>query len=131
MSNYLNRRDRLKWCYRIVEKEVSEYSFLSIIIMSDTKLKTREPLTTRQRSILVTFYNQNPYPSASERHQLVQLTGRTSKQIQDWFANRRVSQSIHYFSFNHFHSFPSVLIQNLSLLNQLLLHNLHFHHLQQ
>jgi len=69
---------------------------LSIIIMSDTKLKTREPLTTRQRSILITFYNQNPYPSASERHQLVQLTGRTSKQIQDWFANRRVSLSIHY-----------------------------------
>jgi hypothetical protein len=70
---------------------------LSIIIMSDTKLKTREPLTTRQRSILITFYNQNPYPSASERHQLVQLTGRTSKQIQDWFANRRVSLSIYYF----------------------------------
>jgi hypothetical protein len=69
----------------------------SITIMSNTKLKAREPLTSRQRSILVTFYDQNPYPSASERHQLVQITGRTSKQIQDWFANRRVSLSIHYF----------------------------------
>jgi hypothetical protein len=39
----------------------------------------------------MTFYNQNPYPSSTERHQLVQLTGRTLKQIQDWFANRRVS----------------------------------------
>lgn len=67
---------------------------LSIIIMSNTKLKTREPLTTRQRSIFIRFYDQNPYPSASERHQLVQLTGRTPKQIQDWFANRRVSFSI-------------------------------------
>lgn len=63
--------------------------------MSDTKLKTRESLTTRQRSILTTFYNQNPYPSSSERYQLVQLTGRTPKQIQDWFANRRVSLVIY------------------------------------
>ncbi len=59
--------------------------------MSNTKLRTREPLTSRQRSILTAFYNQNPYPSSTERHQLVQLTGRTLKQIQDWFANRRVS----------------------------------------
>ncbi len=58
--------------------------------MSTSKPQTREPLNTRQRSILTTFYNQNPYPSASERHQLVQLTGRTLKQIQDWFSNRRV-----------------------------------------
>ena len=74
--------------------------------MSDTKLKTREPLTTRQRTILVSFYNQNPYPSASERHQLVQITGRTPKQIQDWFANRRVSRS-HFGS--TFHLFSSSL----------------------
>jgi transcriptional antiterminator len=59
-------------------------------IMSTSKVQTREPLNTRQRTILIEFYNQNPYPSASERHQLVQLTGRTLKQIQDWFSNRRV-----------------------------------------
>jgi len=63
--------------------------------MSDGKLKTREPLTIQQRSILIAFYNQNPYPSSNERHQLVQITGRTSKQIQDWFANRRVSLYTH------------------------------------
>ncbi|CAF1090448.1 unnamed protein product [Rotaria sordida] len=57
--------------------------------MSTSKSHTREPLNTRQRSILVTFYDKNPYPSASERQQLVELTGRTSKQIQDWFSNRR------------------------------------------
>jgi len=61
--------------------------------MTETKLKTRELLTNRQRSILITFYNRNPYPSSSERHQLVQLTNRTPKQIQDWFANRRVSST--------------------------------------
>jgi hypothetical protein len=70
---------------------------LWIIIMSNTKQQTREFLTTRQRSILITFYNQNSYPSASERHQLVQSTGRTLKQIQDWFSNRRVSISNHHF----------------------------------
>lgn len=80
-----------KWCYEIVIEEGSERSFSRITNMSDTKLKTREPLTSRQRAILLSFYNQNPYPSASERHQLVQMTGRTSKQVQDWFANRRVS----------------------------------------
>lgn len=58
--------------------------------MSTSKVQTREPLNTRQRTILIEFYNKNPYPSASERHQLVQLTGRTLKQIQDWFSNRRV-----------------------------------------
>jgi hypothetical protein len=66
-------------------------------IMSTSKPQSREPLNTRQRSILVAFYNQNPYPSASERHQLVQLTGRTLKQIQDWFSNRRVSVFSPYF----------------------------------
>jgi hypothetical protein len=60
--------------------------------MSTSKPQTREPLNTRQRTILLAFYNQNPYPTASERQQLVELTGRTSKQIQDWFSNRRVSQ---------------------------------------
>jgi hypothetical protein len=70
---------------------------LWIIIMSNTKQQTREFLTTRQRSILITFYNRNSYPSASERHQLVQSTGRTLKQIQDWFSNRRVSISNHHF----------------------------------
>ena len=59
--------------------------------MSSSKGHTREPLNTRQRSILMTFYEQKPYPSATERQQLVQMTGRTSKQIQDWFSNRRVS----------------------------------------
>jgi transcriptional antiterminator len=68
---------------------------LWIIIMSTTKLQTREFLTTQQRSILITSYNRNPYPSATERHQLVQLTGRTLKQIQDWFSNRRVTISNH------------------------------------
>jgi transcriptional antiterminator len=58
--------------------------------MSTSKPKSREPLDTRQRSILIAFYHQNPYPSASERQQLVQTTGRTLKQIQDWFSNRRV-----------------------------------------
>lgn len=58
--------------------------------MSTLKVHTREPLNTRQRNILINFYNQNPYPTASERQQLVELTGRTSKQIQDWFSNRRV-----------------------------------------
>lgn len=58
--------------------------------MSTSKTTVREPLNTRQRTILMTFYNQNPYPSASERHQLAQSTGRTLKQIQDWFSNRRV-----------------------------------------
>jgi hypothetical protein len=71
-------------------------------IMSTSKPQTREPLNTRQRSILVTFYNQNPYPSASERHQLVQITGRTLKQIQDWFSNRRVSYFSLYFSLTSF-----------------------------
>lgn len=99
--------------------------------MSDIKLKTREPLTTQQRSILIAFYNQNPYPSPSERHQLVQLTGRTLKQIQDWFANRRVSLLTHRFHFIFFLSFHSVLIQNLSLQNQLVFHNHHLHNLQQ
>ncbi len=59
--------------------------------MSTSKPQSRVPLNTQQRSILVAFYNQNPYPSASERHQLAQLTGRTLKQIQDWFSNRRVN----------------------------------------
>jgi hypothetical protein len=66
-------------------------------IMSTSKPQSREPLNTRQRTILITFYNQNPYPSASERHQLVQITGRTSKQIQDWFSNRRVRVYFLYF----------------------------------
>ncbi|CAF1002594.1 unnamed protein product [Adineta steineri] len=57
--------------------------------MSTSKPHTREPLNTRQRTILMTFYSQNPYPSASERHQLAETTGRTLKQIQDWFSNRR------------------------------------------
>lgn len=67
--------------------------------MSTSKPQSREPLNTRQRSILISFYNQNPYPSASERHQLVQLTGRTLKQIQDWFSNRRVRQNIYTYEF--------------------------------
>ncbi|CAF2522038.1 unnamed protein product [Rotaria sp. Silwood2] len=57
--------------------------------MSTSKAQSREPLNIRQRSILIAFYDKNPYPSATERQQLVQLTGRTSKQIQDWFSNRR------------------------------------------
>ena len=65
--------------------------------MSTTKRQPREPLNTRQRSILTTFYNQNAYPSASERQHLVQLTGRTLKQVQDWFSNRRVSVFFLYY----------------------------------
>ncbi|CAF0882250.1 unnamed protein product [Adineta ricciae] len=61
--------------------------------MSTSKPTIREPLNTRQRTILITFYNQNPYPSASERYQLAQSTGRTLKQIQDWFSNRRRNDS--------------------------------------
>ncbi|CAF2589316.1 unnamed protein product [Rotaria sp. Silwood2] len=57
--------------------------------MSATKPQTRTLLTSRQRTIRIEFYNKNPYPSLSERHRLVQLTDRTSKQIQDWFSNRR------------------------------------------
>ncbi|CAF0956910.1 unnamed protein product [Rotaria sordida] len=57
--------------------------------MSAKKLQTRKLLTSRQRTILIEFYNKNPYPSSSERYQLVQLTGQTPKQIQDWFSNRR------------------------------------------
>lgn len=59
--------------------------------MSTSKAHSRQPLNNRQRSILISFYEQNPYPSANERQQLVQMTGRTLKQIQDWFSNRRVS----------------------------------------
>jgi hypothetical protein len=72
---------------------------LCITIMSSSKPQSREPLTTRQRSILMAFYNENPYPSSSERHLLVQLTGRTVKQVQDWFSNRRVIASL----LSHFH----------------------------
>jgi len=81
---------------------------------SSSKPKSREPLTTRQRSILLASYNQNPYPSASERHQLVQLTGRTMKQVQDWFSNHRVSTS--FITYSHFistlFSLYSVLIHD-------------------
>jgi hypothetical protein len=64
--------------------------------MSSSKTVSRQPLTSRQRSILIAFYNQNPYPSASERHLLVETTGRTIKQIQDWFSNRRVCISLEF-----------------------------------
>ena len=64
--------------------------------MSVSKPQTRAPLNARQRSILTAFYEHNPYPSSSERHQLVQWTGRTPKQVQDWFSNRRVSALIHH-----------------------------------
>ncbi|CAF0963670.1 unnamed protein product [Rotaria sp. Silwood1] len=69
--------------------------------MPSSQPKSRIPLTARQRSILLDFYNRNPYPSASERYLLVQLTGRTIKQVQDWFSNRRV-----YTSFLILISFP-------------------------
>jgi hypothetical protein len=103
---------------------------LWIISMSATKPRTREPLDTRQRSILISFYNQNPYPSSSEYYQLVQLTGRTLKQIQDWFSNRRVSLSVDYLYFLLFLFSHSVLIRSSSLKNPFLLLSLHLHHLQ-
>ncbi|CAF3674140.1 unnamed protein product [Rotaria socialis] len=62
--------------------------------MSSSKKNSRQPLNTRQRSILIMFYEQNPYPSTIERQQLVQMTGRTLKQIQDWFSNRRRNDPI-------------------------------------
>lgn len=58
--------------------------------MSTAKVQTRQPLNTRQRNILTEFYRRNPYPTASERQQLSRTTGRTMKQVQDWFSNRRV-----------------------------------------
>jgi len=76
--------------------------------MSSSTSALRQPLTTRQRSILLAFYNQNPYPSASERHLLVQLTGRTMKQVQDWFSNRRVCTS--FLNNSHFISNSSLFI---------------------
>ena len=61
--------------------------------MSSSKVKKRQALNPQQRAILISFYDRNQYPSASERQQLVQLTGRTLKQIQDWFSNHRVNSN--------------------------------------
>ncbi len=58
--------------------------------------KARGSFTERQRYILFSFYNQDPYPSTCERYLLAQLTGRTIKQVQNWFSNRRVCTLFHF-----------------------------------
>jgi len=75
-----------------------------------TLSKARGSFTERQRYILFSFYNQNPYPSTFERYLLAQLTGRTIKQIQNWFSNRRVFTL--FLCLSHFISTSLLLIEN-------------------
>jgi len=83
---------------------------LNIIVM--TLSKARGSFTERQRYILFSFYNQNPYPSTFERYLLAQLTGRTIKQVQNWFSNRRVCTL--FLCLSHFISTSSLFIEKWS-----------------
>lgn len=57
----------------------------------------RSPFTVEQKQILFGWLNRqrkHPYPTSSEKEQLMELTGLSRDQINVWFTNHRIRQGL-------------------------------------
>jgi hypothetical protein len=87
--------------FELFKKDLSEIVAPELVIenngrhtigQKESKKKPRNIYSAKQKDILNSWLNSNqnhPYPTAEEKKELIESTGLTKTQIENWFGNAR------------------------------------------